>query len=173
MNNIGFFEASKIRPDGLFIFHDVDTYPTAWGSIIYDTPPNHIRHPICSQYMLQHENLGGICCFWKKEYETINGFPNYYGWCIEDNTILYRAKQCGIPIDTNQSVDLDDRLRCIHYDHSRPNMSDTTHTNTEHHKKEIETGNHINGISSLRYEVLCSINLAPRFTMINVDFTTS
>jgi hypothetical protein len=168
MLNIGFLEVCKVRPDGLFIFHDVDTYPTAWGSISYDTPPNHIRHPIGL-----NENLGTICCFWKKDYETINGFPNYYGWGIEDNTIFYRAKKYGIPIDIKHAVDLNDTSRCIHHDHSRPNIIITTNINTEYHKKEVETGNHTNGLSSLRYEVICSIELAPRFTMINVDFTTS
>ena len=39
MNNIGFLEICKIRPDGLFIFHDVDTYPTYWGSIKYEAAP--------------------------------------------------------------------------------------------------------------------------------------
>jgi hypothetical protein len=168
MLNVGFLEVCKIRPDGLFIFHDVDIYPTSWGSISYDTPPNHIRHAIGL-----NENLGGICCFWKKEFETINGFPNYYGWGIEDNTIFYRAQKHGIPIDIKHAVDLNDTSRCIQRDHSRPNTDHVVHVNTEHHKKEVETGNHTNGLSSLRYEVICSIELAPQFTMLNVDFTTS
>jgi hypothetical protein len=35
---------------------------------------------------------------------------------------------------------------------------------------EKKTGNNMNGLSSIVYEVLSSIELAPRFTIINVDF---
>ncbi len=35
MKNIGFLEVSKKRPDGLFIFHDVDVFPVSWGLIKY------------------------------------------------------------------------------------------------------------------------------------------
>ncbi len=42
--------------------------------------------------------------------------------------------------------------------------------NTELHHIEINTGNIVNGLSNLEYEVLSLIELAPRFTVINVDF---
>ena len=90
--NIGFLEVCKTRPDGLFIFHDVDLYPTYWNSLQYDTSLGKIRHPIG----LKNVNLGGICCFWKNEFEKVNGFPNYWGWGVEDNTIWYRAKKNNI-----------------------------------------------------------------------------
>jgi hypothetical protein len=170
MKNIGFLEACKVRPDGLFIFHDIDIYPTAWGSIIYDTPPNHIRHPIGS-----NENLGGICCFWKKEFERVNGFPNYNGWGIEDVTIWYRAKRYHIPIDHHKHVSLENTSLCIHHDHSRSHEKQnvTSNMNTTLHITEEKIGDTSNGLSSLHYEVLCSIDLAPRFTMLNVDFRLS
>jgi hypothetical protein len=95
MRNIGFLEVSKTRPDGLFIFNDIDTYPTYWGSIIYDTKPGQIRHA----FGTKNENIGGVCCFWKNEFEKINGFPNYWGWGIEDVTIMYRAKKYNIYIE--------------------------------------------------------------------------
>ena len=35
--NIGFLEVCKTRPDGLFIFHDVDIHPISENSIDYKT----------------------------------------------------------------------------------------------------------------------------------------
>ncbi len=41
--NIGFLEVCKTRPDGLFIFHDVDTYRTYWGSITYEAKKGNLE----------------------------------------------------------------------------------------------------------------------------------
>jgi hypothetical protein len=98
MKNIGFLEVCKTRPDGLFIFHDVDTYPTYWGSIQYEARPNEIRHPVGEK----NHNLGTICCFWKLEFEKINGFPNYWSWGYEDNAINNRVNKAGLTVDRSQ-----------------------------------------------------------------------
>ena len=37
-------------------------------------------------------------------------------------------------------------------------------------QKEKDTGDSSNGISSIQYEMLSSCELAPRFTIMNVDF---
>jgi hypothetical protein len=170
LKNIGFLEICKanIRSDGLFIFHDVDTYPTYWGSIQYDTKPNEIRHPIG----LPNKNLGGICCFWKDEYEKVNGFPNYWGWGIEDVTIMYRAKKYNIHIDETNIVDLNNSKKCYNPKHYK-NISkeyEYAKINTDLHKQEMSSGIISNGLSSIKYEVISQFELAPRFTLINVDF---
>jgi hypothetical protein len=168
MNNIGFLEVCKTRPDGLFIFHDVDTYPTYWGSIQYDTKPNEIRHPIGQK----NHNLGLVACFWKNEYEKVNGFPNYWGWGIEDVTIMYRAKKLNIIIDENNIVDLNNSKKCYSPKHYRNVLKEyeCANKNTELHHIEMKTNNSNNGLSDIEYEVLSSFELAPRFTIINVDF---
>lgn len=66
MKNIGFVEVCKTRPDGLFIFHDVDTYPTYWGSIQYEAKKGEFRRPILNG---TNDNLGLICSCWKEEFE--------------------------------------------------------------------------------------------------------
>lgn len=168
MNNIGFLEVCKIRPDGLFIFHDVDTYPTYWGSISYDTKLGEIRHA----FGIPNENIGGICCFWKKEYEKINGFPNYWGWGIEDVTIRYRANKYNIHIDESNIVYLDDTKRCYFPKHYKNvnNEKECANKNIELHNNELKSGDSSNGLSNIEYEVLSSFELDPRFTIINVDF---
>lgn len=167
IKNIGFLEASKIHPDGLFIFHDVDTYPTYWGSITYDTKKGEIRHPVG----VKCENIGTVCCFWKNEFEKVNGFPNYWGWGIEDVTIMYRAKKYNIHIDETNFVEvLYDSKKCYRPEHYRNKKEyDYAKKNIELHNQELESGI-TNGLSNIEYKVLSSVELAPRFTFINVDF---
>ncbi len=168
LNNIGFLEVCKSRSDGLFIFHDVDTYPTYWGSIQYDTKLGQIRHPVGEK----NHNLGTICCFWKNEFEKVNGFPNYWGWGIEDVTLLYRAKKHNIIIDESNSVDLNDSKKIYNPKHYKNVQKEyeCANKNTELHHIEMKTNNNYNGLSNIEYEVLSSFELAPKFTIINVDF---
>jgi hypothetical protein len=168
LNNIGFLEFCKTRPDGLFIFHDVDTYPTYWGSIQYDTNPGQVRHSIG----IAKENLGGICCFWKNEFENINGFPNYWGWGIEDITLLYRVKKNNIYIDESNIVDLNN-IELLYMPVHKKNINkeeETKKINTKLHNEELITGIASNGLSNIEYNILGLFQLAPKFTIINVDF---
>jgi hypothetical protein len=166
--NIGFMEACKTRSDGLFIFHDVDIYPTYWGSIDYRTAKHEVRHPVG----LPNQNIGTICCFWKSEYEAVNGFPNYWGWGIEDVTIMYRLKRINIKINEQDIVDLKDRTKCICPVHERhTTQNNTCNINTALHHEEMKSGKCTNGLSSIQYTLLSTLSYAPLFTLLNVDFT--
>jgi hypothetical protein len=168
MKNIGFLEVHKTRPDGLFIFHDIDLYPTYWGSIDYSANPGEIKHSIG----IKGENLGGICCFWKNEFEQINGFPNYWGWGIEDVTLLYRAKRHNIPINETNCVSLDDKQKCFIPIHTRDATKEDEYAkiNTALHFEELKSGQETNGLSNIKYQILSTLDLAPHFKLINVDF---
>jgi len=166
--NIGFMEACKTRSDGLFIFHDVDIYPTYWGSIEYRTAKGEVRHPIG----LKNENIGGICCFWKSEYEAVNGFPNYWGWGMEDITIMHRLKKINSKIDEQDIVDFKDRTKCICPVHDRhTTQNNTCNINTALYHEEIKSGQCTNGLSSIQYTLLSTFAYAPLFIVLNVDFT--
>lgn len=169
LNNIGFLEICKTRPDALFVFHDVDIYPTYWNSIIYDTKPGEIRHPIGEK----NHNLGTICCFWKNEFEKVNGFPNYWGWGIEDVTLMYRVKKHNITIDETNIVDLNDSKKCYSPKHKKniKKEEECANRNTQLHHIEMNSNNVYNGLSNIEYEVLSSFEMSPRFTLISVDFT--
>ena len=167
--NIGFMEACKTRSDGLFIFHDVDIYPTYWGAIDYHTAKGEVRHPIG----LKNENVGGICCFWKSEYEAVNGYPNYWGWGIEDVTLFYRLKRVHIKVDEHNIVDLKDVTKCICPVHTRDVAKEEVYANhnTTLHHEEMKSGQSKDGLSTLHYTVLSTLAYAPLFTIISVDFT--
>jgi hypothetical protein len=169
LNNIGFLEFCKTRPDGLFIFHDVDTYPTYWGSIPYEAKHGEFKRPVMNS---SPENLGLICSCWKEEFERTNGFANYWGWGAEDGALYFRAKKQGIYINENNMIDYKDLRYVINLEHYR--NADKQHFNSAKNstllEKEKQTGDSSNGLTNLEYEVLSSFELAPRFTIINVDF---
>lgn len=170
LNNIGFLEVCKTRPDGLFIFHDVDTYPTYWGSIKYEAKKGEFRRPVLNT---GSDNLGLICSCWKDEFEKTNGFANYWGWGSEDTALYYRAKRQGIYINQTDIIYHTDNKYIINRDHYRNANKENTFAaiNGKAMIKERESGDNSNGITNINYKVLSSFELAPRFTIINVDFS--
>jgi hypothetical protein len=172
MKNIGFLEACKTRPDGLFVFHDVDTYPTYWGSIPYEAKPGQFKRPVLNS---SPGNLGLICCCYKPEFERTNGFPNYWGWGSEDGVLYYRASHLGIPIDEKNMINYTDKRYVINHEHYRyaPKQWESSAKNGKRLETEKVTNDFSNGLTSIDYKVLSSFELAPRFTVLNVDFTLS
>ncbi len=169
LKNIGFLEVCKIRPDGLFIFHDVDTYPTYWGSINYDAKPGEFKRPVMNS---SPENLGLICSCWKGEFEKTNGFANYWGWGSEDVALYFRAKKLGIYINENNMINYKDTRYVINLEHYRNVEKEHFHTAKNGNLLSLEkkTGDNSNGLTNIEYKVMSSFELAPRFTIINVDF---
>jgi hypothetical protein len=170
LKNIGFMEVCKTRPDGLFIFHDVDTYPTYWGSINYEAKPGEFRRPVVN---MGDDNLGLICSCWKDEFERTNGFANYWGWGSEDTVLYYRAKRLGININQTNIINRLDTKYVINREHYRSAEKERAFgiKNGDLMMKERQTGDNSDGITNIDYEILSSFELAPKFTIINVDFT--
>lgn len=170
LKNIGFLEACKTRADSLFVFHDVDTYPTYWGSIPYEAIPGQIKRPVLNT---AGENLGLVCCCYKPEFERTNGFPNYWGWGSEDSALYYRAKHLGIPIDERNMIHHRNMRYILNHEHGR--NPEKQYTDGKKNglllQEEKRTNKFTNGLTSLNYKVLSSFELAPRFTVLNVDFT--
>lgn len=166
--NIGFLEASKERPESLFIFHDVDTLPKYFGSIQYDTVPGTVRRCVGSHY--HYENLGTICCFYKSEFEKVNGFPNYWGWGVEDVTLIKRVQKSGINIDiSNCAIFHSDR--CEQLNHSRhPQQEQFMHQNDRLCKEELSANNFSNGLNNLKYKILNNQEIHKNFYMLDAEF---
>ena len=127
-----------------------------------------VRHAIG----LPHENLGGVCCFWKEDFERVNGFPNYWGWGIEDVTLRCRVHDARIPIDETNIVDLNDITKCEMPSHKRnlKKEEQSATQNKELHHQERRSGDIRNGIQTLEYQVISTLEIAPRFTVLNVNF---
>lgn len=109
MKNIGFIAAKTKYPrdygDITFIFHDVDTWPATNGIINYDTTDGIVKH-----YYGYEFALGGMFSIKGKDFEKTLGFPNFWGWGLEDNVIQDRCKASNLIIDRSNFFPISDKI---------------------------------------------------------------
>ena len=107
MKNIGFLAMKQKYPldykNITFIFHDVDTMPSAKDMIDYETKHGSIKH-----YYGYEFALGGIFAIKGEDFERSLGFPNFGGWGLEDNVIQERSLKVGLLIDRSQFYQMRD-----------------------------------------------------------------
>jgi hypothetical protein len=98
MKNIGFLAIKYKYPnhykDISFVFNDIDTVPYSKNIINYETTRGVVKHYYGFKFA-----LGGIFSIKGSDYETTNGFPNFWSWGGEDNYMQKRAQQAGLVID--------------------------------------------------------------------------
>jgi hypothetical protein len=98
--NIGFLAIKEKYPNDYknitFVFNDIDTIPFA-NIFDYQTVPGVVKHFYGFNYA-----LGGIVSLNGSDFESINGFPNFWGWGMEDNVLQNRCEKMGLKIDRDQ-----------------------------------------------------------------------
>lgn len=111
MKNIGFIAVKSAFPRDYhnitLVFHDVDTWPCEKGLVSYSTTKGIVRHFYGYDFA-----LGGIVAIKAGDFEMCGGFPNLWGWGIEDNTLQDRVLCAGLSIDRSNFFRIDDpRIR--------------------------------------------------------------
>lgn len=80
------------------VFHDVDITIHEPGIIKYECQPGEVRHPYGEFDPRKGPMLGCFCIMRLGDFLRVGGFPNYYGWGLEDVALGHRclAKQIQI-----------------------------------------------------------------------------
>lgn len=100
VKNIGFLAMKQKYPTAYatmtFVFNDIDTVPFSPGSTLFPwmTSSKTVKHFYGFEYA-----LGGIVSIVGQDFEDLNGFPNYWGWGMEDRVLQQRCEKQGIRID--------------------------------------------------------------------------
>ena len=107
MKNIGYIVVKKLYPNDYknitLIFNDVDTMPYTKNFLKYDTIPGVVKHFYGYKFA-----LGGIVSITAGDFEKSGGFPNFWAWGYEDNTLKLRVDKVGLNIDYNQFYPIKD-----------------------------------------------------------------
>jgi len=97
VKNIGFIAIKNKYPNHYknitFVFNDIDTIPFT-NLFDYETKPSTVKHFYGFTYA-----LGGIVSITGEDMEKTNGYPNFWGWGMEDNVLQKRCELNNIIID--------------------------------------------------------------------------
>jgi hypothetical protein len=108
MKNIGFLAMREKYPTEYknitFVFHDVDTLPYCKNLLPYETVVGTVKHFYGYQFA-----LGGIFSIKGADFERTNGFPNLWGWSMEDNMIQQRVLASNLHIDRSMFFSIGSR----------------------------------------------------------------
>lgn len=106
--NLGFLAIKEKYPKDYknmtIVFNDVDVIPSKKNTLKYETKKGVVKHFYGFTF-----TLGGIFSINGEDYEKCNGFPNLWGWGIEDNEMQRRVVENGIKIDRNQFYPLNSK----------------------------------------------------------------
>jgi len=106
--NIGFLAMKNKYPNDYknitFVFNDIDTIPAAKNTFNYITSQGNVKHFYGFIFA-----LGGIFSITGEDFEKCNGFPNNWGWGLEDNAMHDRVLLNELRVDRTQFFPLNSK----------------------------------------------------------------
>jgi hypothetical protein len=149
MKNIGFFMVKYKYPlhykNITLVFNDVDTTPRLPETI----PSYETRHGIVKHFYGMAHTLGGIVSINAGDFESINGFPNYWTWGYEDNMFNKRVTSRGMHVDRSTFYQINDSVHIQQMTTSNQRM--VNQGEFDRYSRNIDEG--LNTIRELRYVI--------------------
>ena len=147
--NIGFLVMKERYPNDYknitFVFNDIDTLPCKKNMFNYITQKGTVKHFYGFTF-----TLGGIVSMNGEDFETCNGFPNNWGWGLEDNILYDRANQQSLIINREQFVPYNSKSVIHLYD--SPNRIISNREALAYANKQ--TNDNLNTITNLNYTIV-------------------
>ena len=147
--NIGFLVMKNKYPNDYknitFVFNDIDTLPSVKNMFNYVTQQGVVKHFYGFIFA-----LGGIVSINGADFEKCNGFPNNWGWGLEDNALNNRALQHSLIINRDQFCPCHSK-NVIHL-HDDPTRVVNTREPLAYVKKQFY--DNLNTITNLDYAIV-------------------
>jgi hypothetical protein len=151
--NIGFLVMKEKYPNDYknitFVFNDVDTLPTIKNIFDYVTYPGTVKHFYGFTFA-----LGGIVSINGGDFEKCNGFPNNWGWGLEDNALNDRVLEQSLTINRDQFWPINSK-NIIHLYDDPTRLVNTREPLAYINGKLIDN---LNNISNLYYSIVNNVN---------------
>tara|TARA_B110000305_G_C19261506_1_gene549781 strand:- start:107 stop:922 length:816 start_codon:yes stop_codon:yes gene_type:complete len=170
--NIGFLAIKDKYPDDYknitFVFNDIDTVPCEKNMLNYITTKGIVKHFFGFTF-----TLGGIFSIIGEDFEICNGFPNLYGWGMEDNAIYQRTKTNNIKIDRSVFYPIRSR-KIINFNNDSKRIINNKDPSDYNRKNFIDN---LDTINNLEYTIVSnkenSLKNNSKEFMININKFTS
>lgn len=149
IKNIGFLIIKELYPNDYknitLVFNDIDTLPAKKNTFDYLTKKNEVKHFYGMTYA-----LGGIFSINGEDFETTNGFPNNWGWGLEDNEMNNRVLKNNIIINRNQFYKINSK-EVIHLYDDPHRLINNNEPNNYASKRLFDN---LDTITNLKYSIL-------------------
>ena len=160
--NMGFLAIKNKYPNNYknitFVFNDVDTIPAKKNLFNYNTTKGTVKHFYGFNFA-----LGGIFSIIGEDFEKCNGFPNIWGWGIEDNEMNKRVINKQLHIDRNQFYPINHKNIIHLYD--SPNRLIQNSSPSDYNKNLLI--DNLNSINNLEYKILNNSEKTNNFKKTN------